>query len=128
MKGFRCLSKRYQRNNWRNSSTTIMKRSDRILAAAARRMHHGNRCHNRKRAVWLLLSIWHYWNWPQRPESEKTQGAISPSRVKPNGAAENGLSRELRDNRFQVSRRWVCGNHLPKSRIERPSQTLPRNV
>jgi|ERR1700730_4517774 hypothetical protein len=83
-----CLSKRYQRNNWQSSSTTIMKPSGPILAAPASRMKHGSRYHNRKKAVWWLLPVWHYWNWPQRTENGKTRGAISRSRVKPNGAAD----------------------------------------
>jgi hypothetical protein len=46
------------------------------------------RYHNRKRAVWSLLPVWHRWNWPQRTENGKTEGVISQSRVKPNGAAD----------------------------------------
>jgi hypothetical protein len=34
-----------------------------------------------------------YWNWPTRPESERTQSAISRSLVRLNGAAEMGQLR-----------------------------------
>jgi hypothetical protein len=46
---------------------------------------------HQEKIVWWLLPVWHYWNWPQRPESGKTQDAISQSRVKLNGVADTGI-------------------------------------
>src|ERR1700737_5559863 len=84
-----CASKKFPQNKWENSSPITTNRSGRILAArASQTVKHGSKYHTRKKVVWWLLPVWHYWNWPQPPENGKTQGAISRSRVKPNGAAD----------------------------------------
>jgi hypothetical protein len=59
-----------------------------LAARASQTLKHGSKYHTRKKVVWWLLSVWHYWNWPQRLENGNSQDAISQSRVKQNGVAD----------------------------------------